>query len=238
MTNHGDSSASAQGPLRLYVGNLHVNVTEDELRKIFESYGELDFVSIQKEVDTARSKGYGFIQFRKTEDGKRAMAQVNGHELMGKQLRLNVVTETGKSSSSSDMSGPIMPLNDLDDEGGGMALNAKSRVLLMAKLQRDEVIVPDPLALLPAPAVNSPCILLKNMFDPATYASYNHVISSLMPCTIAKRILISIKRYATMWKRNALSLDQCYIYTSIRTVKDMSMLNSNNLKLRNTPLKH
>lgn len=156
--------ASAQGPLRLYVGNLHVNVTEDELRKIFESYGELDFVSIQKDVETARSRGYGFIQFRKTEDGKRAMAQVNGHELMGKQLRLNAVTETG---SKSEVTGhAAQPLNDLDDEGGGVALNAKSRVLLMAKLQRDEAI--DPLALMAAPLPNSACIVLKNMFDPAT----------------------------------------------------------------------
>jgi RNA-binding protein 39 len=160
------AAASAQGPLRLYVGNLHVNVTEDELRKIFEPYGELDFVSIQKDVETARSRGYGFIQFRKTEDGKRAMAQVNGHELMGKQLRLNAVTETGSKSSGSEMSGAAQPLNDLDDEGGGVALNAKSRVLLMAKLQRDEAI--DPLALMTAPPINSACIVLKNMFDPAT----------------------------------------------------------------------
>lgn len=163
------AAASSQGPLRLYVGNLHVNVTEDELRKIFEPYGELDFVSIQKDLESARSRGYGFIQFRKTEDGKRAMAQVNGHELMGKQLRLNAVTESGtKSSSGSEMSGGTLPLNDLDDEGGGVALNAKSRVLLMAKLQRDEPIVADPLALMAAPATNSPCIVLKNMFDPAT----------------------------------------------------------------------
>lgn len=62
-----DSQPNAQrtsGPQlfhRLYVGNIHFNITEDDLRTIFEPFGELEFVQLQKE-ESGRSKGYGFVQ--------------------------------------------------------------------------------------------------------------------------------------------------------------------------------
>lgn len=46
---------------RLYVGNIHFNVTEQDLQAVFEPFGELEFVQLQKD-DTNRSRGYGFVQ--------------------------------------------------------------------------------------------------------------------------------------------------------------------------------
>jgi len=46
---------------RLYVGNIHFNITETDLQSIFEPFGELEFVQLQKE-ESGRSKGYGFVQ--------------------------------------------------------------------------------------------------------------------------------------------------------------------------------
>lgn len=46
---------------RLYVGNIHFSVTEEDLTEVFVNFGELEFVQLQKE-DTGRSKGYGFVQ--------------------------------------------------------------------------------------------------------------------------------------------------------------------------------
>ena len=46
---------------RLYVGNIHFSVTEDDLTQVFEPFGELEFVQLQKE-EMGRSKGYGFVQ--------------------------------------------------------------------------------------------------------------------------------------------------------------------------------
>jgi RNA-binding protein 39 len=46
---------------RLYVGNIHFNVTEQDLQTVFEPFGELEFVQLQKD-DTGRSRGYGFVQ--------------------------------------------------------------------------------------------------------------------------------------------------------------------------------
>lgn len=46
---------------RLYVGNIHFSITEADLKQVFEPFGELEFVQLQKE-ETGRSKGYGFVQ--------------------------------------------------------------------------------------------------------------------------------------------------------------------------------
>lgn len=49
------------GPMRLYVGSLHFNITEDMLRGIFEPFGKIDSIQLIMDSDTLRSKGYGFI---------------------------------------------------------------------------------------------------------------------------------------------------------------------------------
>lgn len=47
---------------RLYVGNIHFSITESDLQNVFEPFGELDFVQLQRE-EAGRSKGYGFVQY-------------------------------------------------------------------------------------------------------------------------------------------------------------------------------
>lgn len=46
---------------RLYVGNIHFSITEEDLRSVFSPFGELEFVQLQKD-DNGRSRGYGFVQ--------------------------------------------------------------------------------------------------------------------------------------------------------------------------------
>jgi RNA-binding protein 39 len=46
---------------RLYVGNIHFSITEQDLQNVFEPFGELEFVQLQKE-EGGRSRGYGFVQ--------------------------------------------------------------------------------------------------------------------------------------------------------------------------------
>ena len=49
------------GPMRLYVGSLHFNITEDMLRGIFEPFGKIDNIQLIMDPETGRSKGYGFL---------------------------------------------------------------------------------------------------------------------------------------------------------------------------------
>ncbi len=53
-----------KGPMRLYVGSLHFNITEDMLRGIFEPFGSINSIQLIKDLETGRSKGYGFITVR------------------------------------------------------------------------------------------------------------------------------------------------------------------------------
>ena len=61
-TGDGNSGNNNGVPFhRLYVGNIHFSITESDLQNVFEPFGELEFVQLQKE-DTGRSRGSGFVQ--------------------------------------------------------------------------------------------------------------------------------------------------------------------------------
>lgn len=48
--------------MQLYVGSLHFNLTEAEIKQVFEPFGELEFVDLHKDPATGRSEGYAFVQ--------------------------------------------------------------------------------------------------------------------------------------------------------------------------------
>lgn len=74
---------------RLYVGNIHFSVTEDDLKEVFGAFGELEFVQLQKE-ETGRSKGYGFVQYVDPANAKAALSDMNGFEIAGRPIRVGL----------------------------------------------------------------------------------------------------------------------------------------------------
>ncbi len=64
--------------MRIYVGNLPYDVTEDELRQYFSTYGQVTDASIPKDKDTGRSKGFGFIDMPTQSEAEAAIAATNG----------------------------------------------------------------------------------------------------------------------------------------------------------------
>jgi len=75
--------------MKLYVGNLSYNTSEDELRDAFAQYGEVASAKIITDRDTGRSKGFGFVEFNDDEAAKRAMSSLNGTDLGGRNLTVN-----------------------------------------------------------------------------------------------------------------------------------------------------
>ena len=73
----------------IFVGNLSFNTTEDELRKAFEAYGQVDRVSILTDRDTGRSRGFGFVEMANAEEGEKAIAGLNGTQLGGRTINVN-----------------------------------------------------------------------------------------------------------------------------------------------------
>ncbi|KAM4049645.1 putative RNA-binding protein 23 isoform 1-T4 [Anomaloglossus baeobatrachus] len=119
---------SNSGPTRLYVGSLHLNITEDMLRGIFEPFGKIENIQLLRELDTGRSKGYGFITFVNSECAHRALDQLNGFELAGRSMKVGHVTDRG------DASNDVSFLDNDDLERRGIDLGATGRLQLMAKL--------------------------------------------------------------------------------------------------------
>lgn len=157
---------------RLYVGSLHFSLTDDDVRQIFEPFGALDFVNLHKDPETGRSKGFGFIQYKNSEDAKQALEKMNGFELAGRNLKVGLVTEKNTLAMGNSY-------NLDDDETEGVALNSLSRAELMAKLaardpNSEQPAAPAPVVAAPVappkpiiPVSASPYVMLNNMFNPA-----------------------------------------------------------------------
>lgn len=73
----------------IFVGNLDFNTNEDELRRLFEAYGQVDRVSIMTDRDTGRSRGFGFVEMANAEEGDKAIAALNGTQVGGRTLNVN-----------------------------------------------------------------------------------------------------------------------------------------------------
>ena len=75
--------------MKIYVGNLSYNVTEEELRQALESFGPVNSASIIKDKTTGQSKGFGFVEMAAEADGKAAIEGLNGKELKGRAIVVN-----------------------------------------------------------------------------------------------------------------------------------------------------
>lgn len=84
----------------IFVGNLDFNTGEDELRQLFEQYGQVDRVAIMTDRDTGRSRGFGFVEMANTEDGEKAIAALNGSQLGGRTLNVNEARPKAERSGS------------------------------------------------------------------------------------------------------------------------------------------
>jgi len=75
--------------MNIYVGNLSYEVTEEDLKEAFESFGQIESVKIIKDNYTGRSKGFGFVEMSNNADAQSAIDGLNDKELKGRTLKVN-----------------------------------------------------------------------------------------------------------------------------------------------------
>jgi RNA recognition motif-containing protein len=76
--------------VKLYVGNLSYQTTEDELRTLFAQAGTVNAVEVIKDRDTGSSKGFAFITMNSQEEANAAIQQMNGRSVGNRELRVSV----------------------------------------------------------------------------------------------------------------------------------------------------
>ena len=75
--------------MNIYVGNIPRGVTENELRELFQAFGEISSVSIIKDKFSGESRGFGFVEMPNKEEGQKALSALNGKDFKGRPLTVN-----------------------------------------------------------------------------------------------------------------------------------------------------
>lgn len=75
--------------MKLYVGNLSFETTENDLQDLFEQHGEVTDVALINDRMTGRSRGFGFVTMSDSASGNAAIGALNGKEMQGRTLTVN-----------------------------------------------------------------------------------------------------------------------------------------------------
>eukprot|EP00455_Lapot_gusevi_P055724 TRINITY_DN9100_c0_g1_i5.p1 TRINITY_DN9100_c0_g1~~TRINITY_DN9100_c0_g1_i5.p1 ORF type:complete len:413 (-),score=101.36 TRINITY_DN9100_c0_g1_i5:29-1267(-) len=133
---------------RIYVGSIFWELTPEHVKSVFEAFGTIVSCTLMPNPDTGKHKGFGFIEYADEKSAEDAIANMNGFELCGRQLRV------GRShTSDSVMPSDVIAMSIQDPTKAAVAaLQAQARAMVA---QNDQAAKPLP--------KTCKCILLKNM---------------------------------------------------------------------------
>lgn len=75
--------------MSIYVGNLSYDVTEADLKTVFEEYGSVKRVQLPTDRETGRMRGFGFVEMSEDAEEQAAIEALDGAEWMGRDLKVN-----------------------------------------------------------------------------------------------------------------------------------------------------
>lgn len=75
--------------MNIYVGNLPFSSNNGDLEELFGQYGQVDSAAVISDRETGRSRGFGFVEMTNDEEARRAIEELDGHDMGGRNLRVN-----------------------------------------------------------------------------------------------------------------------------------------------------
>lgn len=75
--------------MKIYVGNLQFDFTDEELNRVFSEHGQVASATIARDRDTQRSKGFAFVEMHANEEAQAAITALNGKEIQHRSLTVN-----------------------------------------------------------------------------------------------------------------------------------------------------
>ncbi|WWC93704.1 hypothetical protein V866_000540 [Kwoniella sp. B9012] len=148
---------------RLYISNIAFSLSADDIRQVFEPFGEIEFVDLHIDF-SGMKKGTGYVQYKELQAAQMALDAMAGFELAGRPIRVQTVQDRA-----------YVATEQIEDNGNyGTRLDANQRQQLMFKLARAEPTVnlalsaPKPVTVpSKTPQMNpTPFIIVSNMFNP------------------------------------------------------------------------
>ncbi len=114
--------------MRIYVGNLQFDFTDEELRRLFSDHGQVESASIARDRDTQRSKGFAFVEMLSGEEAQAAITALNGKEVQQRALTVSEARPREERSFSNRSSNrPSFRTNDQRSDKKGPSKRARKQ---------------------------------------------------------------------------------------------------------------
>lgn len=91
--------------MKIFIGNLSYNVTETDLRHLFETFGQVTSTTIEKYPGSQRSKGFGFVEMPETTEARAAIMSLNGQPFRGRTITTNEARSDEDAVRGKDLDG-------------------------------------------------------------------------------------------------------------------------------------
>lgn len=79
--------------MKIFVGNLSYTTDDEALRQLFEPHGEVTSVTVVKDRDTGRSRGFAFVEMPNDQEARAAIAAVNNVDVDGRAIKADEARE-------------------------------------------------------------------------------------------------------------------------------------------------
>lgn len=88
--------------MSIYVGNLSYDVTQEDLKEVFQDYGTVKRVYLPTDPETGKMRGFGFVEMETDEEEEKAIETLDGAEWMGREMRVNKAKPRENRSNSGE----------------------------------------------------------------------------------------------------------------------------------------